>query len=921
MRLGQTVNFLRYDGASRPTKISDANGVIAEMSYHPRGWLLEQIVRGTNDAVTTDDQITTHTVDARGNLTRLTTPDGNFVDMVYNNRDWLTTVRDQAGNELRYTYDSAGNRLSDGAWVTLPSSSQKHRMRMAVDKLDRVINQYASLTSITAEANTAFTYDAAGRQTRITDPNLVQTQNTYDDLDRLIQTVADSVSGGLQASTTMSYDAVGNLRTVVDPKNLTTSYVYDALGRLTQQTSPDTGITSYTYDDAGNRKTQTDARGVLVNYAYDALNRLTTVTYTTATENVTYAYDTPNAVCIAGETFGIGRLSTMTDQSGTTHYCYDRFGNLVRKVQTTGGVAHTLRYSYTKSNQIATTTYPDNTVVDYIRDTQLRIKEVGVTRSGGTRQIAVKNAAYLPAGPATSWQTGNNRTLTRAYDFSYRAKTVYDPGPTTNVNDDGLNIGYQYDNASYLKEIRPANQSTTAIRAKFDYDKLGRLLARKTRVNNADVIQEEYTYDKTGNRLSNKIGATTTTYTYPTTSHHLTQVGTVARTYEANGNLSTVGGTAKSYTYNNANRMSVALANNVVQGTYTYNGFGEQVQRQTTVTTRFVYDEAGQLIGQYNATGVPIQQYVWMEGIPIAVLTDTGASQVLRYVQTDQLGTPRSVIDQMQNRSVWRWDESGEGFGTGLPNTDPDGNGTQFVFDLRYPGQRYDQASGLYYNYFRDYDPATGRYVQSDPIGLNGGISTYGYASGNPLSSVDPYGLLDLEARYASNGNYIYRFDFTTSSIEAYNKRFGRDAGRIASSIFLKRTGKTISDNIDKGQDRIDAFSGMPVGSIELPWSAKEGIALCAEMDEDFEKIFDDLFTGKKDTFLSEEEARRALKAFRSNMMDKLHACTPINTECQDPYRRVVDFYDLRNPESFLRRAQGHMDSLSAFRREVLEKK
>jgi hypothetical protein len=157
-------------------------------------------------------------------------------------------------------------------------------------------------------------------------------------------------------------------------------------------------------------------------------------------------------------------------------------------------------YSYTKSNQIATMTYPDAMVIDYVRDTQQRVKEVGVTRSGGTRQIAVKNAAYLPAGPATKWQTGNNRTLTRAYDFSYLATSVLDPGPTTDVNDDGLNIGYVYDNASYLKEIE--TQSTSVIRAKFDYDALGRLLARK---NSTNVIEEEYTYDKSSFSLPSKL--------------------------------------------------------------------------------------------------------------------------------------------------------------------------------------------------------------------------------------------------------------------------------------------------------------------------------------------------------------------------------------------------------------------------------
>jgi RHS repeat-associated protein len=70
---------------------------------------------------------------------------------------------------------------------------------------------------------------------------------------------------------------------------------------------------------------------------------------------------------------------------------------------------------------------------------------------------------------------------------------------------------------------------------------------------------------------------------------------------------------------------------------------------------------------------------------------------------------------------------------------------------MRFPGQRYDAASGLHYNYFRDYDPATGRYVQSDPIGLAGGVSTYGYVGGNPTVRIDSKGLeveLNLFSRY-----------------------------------------------------------------------------------------------------------------------------------------------------------------------------
>ncbi len=126
-------------------------------------------------------------------------------------------------------------------------------------------------------------------------------------------------------------------------------------------------------------------------------------------------------------------------------------------------------------------------------------------------------------------------------------------------------------------------------------------------------------------------------------------------------------------------------------------------------------------------------------GTEIGTETSEPQAQVGYFVHSDHLATPYMLTDNTQ-QVVWRI-ENQTPFGEGQINSDPDGNGESIEFNLRFPGQYFDSETGTNYNYFRDYDPSLGRYVQSDPIGLDGGLNTYGYALQNPLRWIDPLGL------------------------------------------------------------------------------------------------------------------------------------------------------------------------------------
>ncbi|HFL5761928.1 TPA: RHS repeat domain-containing protein, partial [Stenotrophomonas maltophilia] len=439
----------------------------------------------------------------------------------------------------------------------------------------------------------------------------------------------------------------------------------------------------------------------------------------------------------------------------------DRFGQVTRKVQTINGVASTLRYAYSKSGRLTALTYPDGSVADYVRDIQGRISQIGLTRPGQARQIVVNNVTYAAFGPATGWTYGNGRQLQRPLDLDYRPQAVHDPAAG------GLSLGYGYDPVGSITELKNGTGST--VLAKYAYDALGRLTQTQDGATGTPI--ETYAYDATGNRTALTTSAGTASYTYPATSHRLTAVDGEARNHDAAGNTTSIG--SKTFTYSDANRMNAVKQGNAALESYGYNHRGERVLRSPAggAAQITLYDEAGQWLGNYSATGQAQRQAIWLDNYPVALINmpATGVPE-LAYVQPDHLGTPRVVVDPVRNVAIWEWSNKSEVFGNQIPSADPDGDGVAFELALRFPGQQATDVSGLFYNYQREYDPAVGRYSQSDPIGLAAGPNTFGYVMGNPMSWIDPEGLEVLvcsQPAFGVSNNPIDHQWIRTDTVEA----------------------------------------------------------------------------------------------------------------------------------------------------------
>ena len=656
--------------------------------------------------------------DAYGMPTALTDPNNTAISLTHDARErlksyqvgtdltklayyptgLLQTVTLPDGSTVTYTYDAAHRLtdITDGAGNTLhygldamgnrTSETVKDPQGVLSRTTSQNFNTLSELYQVIGAANTAAVTTTlsydANGNLKTSAAPLGRNTTNYYDALNRLIQITDPNSG----NTYLGYDGNDDLSQVTDPNGLVTSYQRDGFGEVKTLSSPDTGSTAYTYYPTGHVHTVTDARGAVATYTDDVLNRVQTIAYAqggNTDQTITYSYDQG--------TNGIGQLTGASDASHSMSWTYDPQGHLSGESQTVAGVTLAVGYTFTNANLTTLTTPSGQTVVYSYSNHQVTAITVN-----GTPLLS--NAVYEPFGPVRGWAWGNGTSEVRLHNEDGN------PSQLSGVE----SVSLSYDDAFRL--IGSNNSANSTLSWTYGYDSLDRLASAST---SGETLG--WHYDDNGNRTQ--------------------QTGAPASIALPHANT---------YTYNDRGRLGSVTANGVTTN-YTYDALGQLIEKSVGGTiTLLVYDQAGHLLGEYGSTGQLIQETIWLGDLPVATLRpNTGGGIDIDYVHADQIGAPRMVTRASDNAILWRWDT--DPFGTTAPNEDPQGIGT-FVYNLRFPGQYYQAESGIDYNYFRDYDPNIGRFVESDSIGLYGGsFSTYAYVDSAPLMHADIAGLGGLE--------------------------------------------------------------------------------------------------------------------------------------------------------------------------------
>ena len=649
---------------------------------------------------------------AEGKLVSLTTPDGKTSSLRYDSAGRLTEVEDDLGRITSLLRDSESRLINKTDFAM--NGDVFRSLQIVYDAAGRLQSETTSQANPTSgelfDQTATFELDENGRPQAIQHSSTTQTLS-YGVFGELLS-IEDSFGTRVQAH----YDNKGQDTGQTDARLNTTRYLKDDFGRIVIHHSPDTGLVRYTYDSAGNRIQKIAADRSETRYRWDAASRLI---WQQNSDGITsYDYSEAN-----------GLLTIIDFPEGAERYSYDKDGQLTEHTREIDVKAFTTTYAYTVSGKLHQKTLPDGQTLRYhyyedgINKGTLR----AITRTAlfGLRQETLLAEIDIDSRDGTSGYLSHN---------GIRTERHFSPdGRVTDINiDPALKLSYRYDNYGRIIGI-----NENSIEQQFSYDR-----ERLASVSSPSG-DYQYSYDSVGNRLQsrsshgNEVNSTEFHYPLPgdgnrllLSTDHNSGISAEQQFNEAGSPEVTISGLR--YEYNAEQRPLRVFSDDTLVAEYTYNSFGQRIRKVSydqgqRRVTYFLYDGHTLTAEIDGETGV-MRQSVFLNHQPVVRL-DNGTPYA---IHGDHLGTPRLITNDDQS-IVWKADYSP----TGAASLDV----AEISFNHRRPGQYHDTETGTLYNYLRDYDPATGRYLTSDPIGLQGGMNTYTYADNDLLGSADVLGL------------------------------------------------------------------------------------------------------------------------------------------------------------------------------------
>lgn len=727
--LGHVTTYGNYTVSGVPRLITLPNGLQKKLTLNAN----QQIVKIEEGSSSAGWRTTVLEYNSRGMLGKTTYPNGVFEENEYDTAQRLTKVKDNRG-ERTLLYDEYSKLTQEIVTSTTPGIALQVQKSYTYDYLGRVYQES------TLDEWAQYNYDRQGNIV-LKNSNGLSTNYTYDEFDQLKSENfnPDTYIPDSPSSTSRSYYSNGLLKSATDERGVVTTYQYNGFGEVNKLISPDGGQKTVERNKNGETTQLTDARGVVTVINRDNLGRVVNQSITTPTSGsgLLSGNQTQQVVYDSCEN-GVGLLCSTQNYAGTTTYTYNTWQEVVSKqfVPSNSTLSFNVGYTYDTMGNLVNTTYPSGRSAvsaftqglpqDITFDAHSVASDIKhYTMGFGIKSYKI-NGRLIDIVLNQSGKPANIQTagLTKQMFWNNAGRDLAVNNIAT--NDDGGSVSSRhyakgYLNRSHFYITMPYPQPQSQLTYQYNYDPAGNR-TRKSIDQEADGIIN-YNYASNSNRLQSvaQFGLPPTPYQY-----------------DANGN--TISGNNWTYLYDGENRMREAL--NTSTTYFEYNALGQRVKKDSHHGTEyFVYDEMGRVLGVYNELGVPKEEIVWMDGWrPVATARGTGINTQLYFIEVDHINAPTRIRNQA-DQVVWSWDLR-EAFGYHAPNEDVDSNGTYFEFNLRFPGQWFDKETALFHNGFRDYNPSTGRYMQSDPLGLEAGFNTYAYVGSNPLRAVDPYGLL-----------------------------------------------------------------------------------------------------------------------------------------------------------------------------------